>query len=479
VKHNKVFFITILGLLLITFISGCTNVPMTPSIEKELDDASGISIIEIAGPSLSASPNIITPGGKVTVNFTGAPGYYRDWIGLFKIGSSNYTRISYQYLRGQKNGSIVFSVPTTLGKYEFRLFRNGSYYKFATSNQVTVQKGALNPAPSQTPLVGSSPTPTPLANNNNTSLSANPNIAAPGGKVTVNFTGAPGYYRDWIGLFKIGSSNYTRISYQYLRGQKNGSIVFSVPTTLGKYEFRLFRNGSYYKFATSNQVTVQKASPTPTPTPTPLAGSSPTSTPTPTPTPTPNLSINYQLISQYSYGKNNVVRWKDGVIKVKDSTNYPGINVQDVLNQWNSIIGGTTTFQLSTDSTSPITIFYDAASITSQGNGVWGYATVWWSNYQLIKAEIRVLPEGNWYGYPIKPKYELYLHEFGHVAGFAGHTNDGSVMDAIANGSSTISSTTRTVINGLYSLPIGYALTKSPYNIVPKNGMMVIPLMNR
>ena len=39
---------------------------MTPSIEKELDDASGISIIEIAGPSLSA--NIITPGGKVTAN---------------------------------------------------------------------------------------------------------------------------------------------------------------------------------------------------------------------------------------------------------------------------------------------------------------------------------------------------------------------------------------------------------------------------
>jgi hypothetical protein len=358
VKHNKLFFITILGLLLIAFISGCTNVPMIPPVEKELDDASGISIIEIeSGPSLSANPNIVAPGGKVTVNFTRVPGNYRDWIGLFKVGSSNYSRISYQYLRGQKNGSIVFSVPTNLGKYEFRLFKNGSYTKLATSNQITVQKA--------------SPNPTPIA------------------------------------------------------------------------------------------------------TPSPLAGSSPT------PMPTPNPSINYQLISQYSYGKNNVVRWKDGVIKVKDSTNYPGINVQDVLNQWNSIIGGTTTFQLSTDSTSPITIFYDAASITSQGNGVWGYATVWWSNYQLIKAEIRVLPEGNWYGYPIKPKYELYLHEFGHVAGFAGHTNDGSVMDAIANGSSTISSTTRTVINGLYSLPIGYALSKSPYNKVPKDGMMVIPLMSR
>ena len=40
-------------------IRDSTNVPMTPSIEKELDDASGISIIEIAGPSLSANPNIV------------------------------------------------------------------------------------------------------------------------------------------------------------------------------------------------------------------------------------------------------------------------------------------------------------------------------------------------------------------------------------------------------------------------------------
>ena len=369
-KHNKVFFTAILGFLLIAFISGCTNVPTIPSVEKEQDNASGVSITEIeSGTSLSANPNIVAPGGKVTVNFIGAPGYYRDWIGLFKVGSSNYSRISYQYLKGQKNGSVTFTAPNKTGQYEFRLFKNGSYLKLATSNQVTVQSNASN----------SNPTPTPIPN------------------------------------------------------------------------------------------------PTPTPTPSPA----PTPTPSPAPTPTPNPNINYQLISQYSYGKNNVVRWKDGIIKVKDSTNYPGINVQDVLNQWNSIIGGTTTFQLSTDSTSPITIFYDAASITSQGNGVWGYTTVWWSNYQLIKAEVRILPEGNWYGYPIKPKYELYLHELGHVVGFAGHTNDGSVMDAVANGSTTISSTTRTVINGLYSLPIGYALTKSPYNNVPKDGMMVIPLMSR
>jgi hypothetical protein len=472
VKHNRLFLTLILGLLLVTFISGCINIPVTPSVEKELDDASGVSITEIgSGSILSATPDVIPPKGKITVNFSGAPGNYRDWIGLFKVGSSNYSRISYQYLKGQRNGTVIFTAPSSTGQYEFRLFKNGSYSKLATSNQVVVQVGTSNPTP--TPLVGSTPTPTPSNINNNSPLSATPDVIPPKGKITVNFSGAPGNYRDWIGLFKVGSSNYSRISYQYLKGQRNGTVIFTAPSSTGQYEFRLFKNGSYSKLATSNQVTVQNGSPIPTPTPTPLTGSSPT------PTPSPNPSINYQLISQYSYGKNNVVRWKNGVIKVKDSTNYPGINVQDVLNQWNSIIGGTTTFQLSTDSTSPITIFYDAASITSQGNGVWGYATVWWSNYQLIKAEIRVLPEGNWYGYPIKPKYELYLHEFGHVAGFAGHTNDGSVMDAIANGSSTISSTTRTVINGLYSLPIGYALSKSPYNKVPKDGMMVIPLMNR
>ena len=357
-KHNRLFLTLIFGLLLVTLISGCINIPVTPSVEKELDDASGVSIKEIgSGPTLSATPDVIPPKGKITVNFSGAPGNSRDWIGLFKVGSSNYSRISYQYLKRQRNGTVIFTAPSSTGKYEFRLFKNGGYTKLATSNQVSVQVGTSNPTP--TPLVGSTPTPSP--------------------------------------------------------------------------------------------------------------------TPTPTPTSTPS-NINYQLISQYGYGKNNVVRWKDGIIKVKDSTNYPGINVQDVLNQWNSVIGGTTTFQLSTDSTSPITIFYDAASITSQGNGVWGYTTVWWSNYQLTKAEVRILPEGTWYGYPIKPKYELYLHELGHVVGFAGHTNDGSVMNATANGSTTISETTRAVINGLYSLPIGYALAKSPYNNVPKDGMMIIPI---
>jgi hypothetical protein len=464
VKHNKVFFITILGLLLIAFISGCTNVPMIPPVEKELDDASGISIIEIAGPSLSANPNIVAPGGKVTVNFSGLSSKEFYFIRLYLKGTSNnYQYLSSQFINRQSMGSKYFYSLKDLGQYEFRLFHYKSYAPLTTSNTISVKNDLSAPTPSITPTPTPSITPTPTPTNNSTSISflASPVTVAPGETITVNFSGLLSSQAYWIRLYVKTANNYQYLSAKLIRGQNNGSQNFNSPNNLGQYEFRLFKYGISTPLLTSNIVTVQNAvpKPTPTPTPSPLVGSSPT------PTPTPNPSINYQLISQYSYGKNNVVRWKNGVIKVKDSTNYPGINVQDVLNQWNSIIGGTTTFQLSTDSTSPITIFYDAASITSQGNGVWGYATVWWSNYQLIKAEIRVLPEGNWYGYPIKPKYELYLHEFGHVAGFAGHTNDGSVMDAIANGSTTISSTTRTVINGLYSLPIGYALSKSPYKV--------------
>ena len=151
-KHNRLFLTLIFGLLLVTFISGCINIPVTPSVEKELDDASGVSITEIgSGPTLSATLDVIPPKGKITVNFSGAPGNYRDWIGLFKVGSSNYSRISYQYLKGQRNGTVIFTAPSSTGQYEFRLFKNGSYSKLATSNQVTVQKGALNPTPTPTP----------------------------------------------------------------------------------------------------------------------------------------------------------------------------------------------------------------------------------------------------------------------------------------------------------------------------------------
>jgi hypothetical protein len=156
------------------------------------------------------------------------------------------------------------------------------------------------------------------------------------------------------------------------------------------------------------------------------------------------------------------------VVNVYNATTDSGIDLAQVLSQWNAIIGGKTVFRPSDNPQSPVQIVYD----TSVANtGAWGYAVVYWSNYTIYKAIVRILPAGNWYGYYLKPEYRLYLHEMGHVVGFSGHTSENGVMDPVPQ-NSTITETPRTVISGLYSFPPGYTLVKGVP--VPPEGMAVV-----
>ena len=98
--------------------------------------------------SLKASPSLVQPGGKIIVEFSGAPGYKTDWIGMYSVGASSENYKEWHYLRGKINGQLTFTAPEKEGNYEFRLFVNwpkGDYKAIAVSNVVRVVKSVVSP----------------------------------------------------------------------------------------------------------------------------------------------------------------------------------------------------------------------------------------------------------------------------------------------------------------------------------------------
>src|SRR5690606_31585433 len=61
-----------------------------------------------------------------------------------------------------------------------------------------------------------------------------------------------------------------------------------------------------------------------------------------------------ELIKTWGYGGDYVIRWPDGYVDVYDATGYS--QMQKVLNQWNSAIGGKVVFRLSENPNSPVQI---------------------------------------------------------------------------------------------------------------------------
>jgi len=152
------------------------------------------------------------------------------------------------------------------------------------------------------------------------------------------------------------------------------------------------------------------------------------------------------LIKKYGWDENYVTRWPNGIVEVFDMTGYP--HIQEILNIWNEVIGGPTSFYLSLNPLSPIIITVDYSLNLFQNCG---YAEVYIGNDSMIYgATIFILPDVN-----LCPTYATLLHEFGHVVGFGGHTNDGCVMDPINLGNTHLSESVLSMVHRLYQLPIG------------------------
>ncbi len=119
-----------------------------------------MSVVSVCGLSDSSADiyaylSIVNPGDEITVVFSGAPGFYFDWIAMYKVGGPNEEEYDRgYYLAGKKGGTLSFTAPDEPGDYEFRLFEDDGYTDIARSNVVRVQAGTTVPTPTPTTLSG-------------------------------------------------------------------------------------------------------------------------------------------------------------------------------------------------------------------------------------------------------------------------------------------------------------------------------------
>jgi hypothetical protein len=101
---------------------------------------------------LAISAATVAPGGSETVTLNAGYGGSLDWIALAAVGAANTSYLQWTYVgSGVTTRTWSVTMPSTTGKYEFRLFLNGGYSLAATSPSVSVD-ASLNPAPTLTSL---------------------------------------------------------------------------------------------------------------------------------------------------------------------------------------------------------------------------------------------------------------------------------------------------------------------------------------
>jgi len=160
-----------------------------------------------------------------------------------------------------------------------------------------------------------------------------------------------------------------------------------------------------------------------------------------------------ELIRKWGFGGDYVVRWPNGYVDVYDATNYN--QMQEVLNQWNSVIGGPVVFRLSSNPNSPVKVIFDSSleleGFCGDDDVVWG------DDYVFSEITLEVNPSESCCGDP-NIKYCLYLVMFNAVAGF----NYGAEVSPTPfedwSNFNTIPDTIKTMLRALHKVPPGYYL---------------------
>jgi len=91
----------------------------------------------------------ISAGATINVRVQNGSGNAGDWIGVYVTGTADSAYLNWFYLDGTKiqpstgrtTATVVSTLPSTPGTYEFRLFPtgNGAFIRLATSPTMTVR----------------------------------------------------------------------------------------------------------------------------------------------------------------------------------------------------------------------------------------------------------------------------------------------------------------------------------------------------
>jgi hypothetical protein len=160
-----------------------------------------------------------------------------------------------------------------------------------------------------------------------------------------------------------------------------------------------------------------------------------------------------ELIRTWGFGGDYVVRWPDGYVNVYDATNYS--QMQEILNQWNAVIGGPVILRLSTNSNSPVKVIFD--SDISQEDICWMEEHQEGSDYDYLEAVIKISSGGIYCGYP-NSYYAAYLCAFNDVVGFNYWAEVDPTPYSEWTNFDTIPDNIKTMVNALYKVPPGYYL---------------------
>jgi len=163
-----------------------------------------------------------------------------------------------------------------------------------------------------------------------------------------------------------------------------------------------------------------------------------------------------ELIREWGYGGDYVVRWPDGYVDVYDATNYS--QMQGILNQWNAAIGGPVILRLSSNPNCPVKVIFD--SNIGQEGYCWTVNNQEGDDYTFSEVMIKINYDESFCGYP-NTTYTAYLCAFNAVAGFNYWVEVSPTPFDDWNNFNTIPDIIKTMVHALYKVSPGYYLGDS------------------